>query len=195
MEGYEWFGNNRTDIHVKAKKGPGGVGFLVHKDIVNQYQIDILDKTVEGILWMNIRHKDGRDCLRACVCYLPPTESTRNIDANDFYDSLLSQVHVYGKESTFFLCGDFNSRCGDMDDYIAGVDKVPERNVIDFKRNAYGELLCEYLMNSNCCILNGRKCVKNNYTFISPLGSSVVDYCLVPYECLDKFEQFKVALN
>ncbi|CAG2231612.1 unnamed protein product [Mytilus edulis] len=192
INGYKWFGHNRTELHERAKKGSGGVGFLVRDDIASRYNIEILDKSVEGILWVHVQQSDGRDCFRACVCYLPPTGTTRNIDANDFYDSLLSQVHVYGNESIFFLCGDFNSRCGDMDDYIAGVDTIPERNVVDFKRNAHGELLCEYLINSNCCILNGRKGVKNNYTYISQLGSSVVDYCLIPYELLDIFEQCDV---
>ena len=66
---------------------------------------------------------------------------------------------MYGKDSVFFLCGDFNSRCADMEDYIPGIDNVPERDIVDYKSNAYGELLCDYLISSSCCILNGRNCV------------------------------------
>ena len=31
IDGYSWFGNNRSNIHIRAKKGSGGVGFLVKK--------------------------------------------------------------------------------------------------------------------------------------------------------------------
>ena len=126
------------------------------------------------------------------MCYLPPADSTRNVDVHEFYDTLLSQIHTYGTNSLFFMCGDFNSRCSDMEDFIPGVDDIVERNVIDFSANAYGEILCEFLINANCCILNGRNTLRNNYTYVSTQGSSVVDYCLVPYECLEMFSGFEV---
>ena len=31
MDGYSWFSNNRNNIHIRAKKGSGGIGFLVKK--------------------------------------------------------------------------------------------------------------------------------------------------------------------
>lgn len=37
------------------------------------------------------------------------------------------------------ICGDFNSRIGDMPDYIEGVDDVTDRNVVDYNKNAYGD--------------------------------------------------------
>ena len=58
--------------------------------------------------------------------------------------------------------------------------------------NSYGELLCDFLCNVNCCILNGRNGINNDYTYISTRGSSVVDYCIVPYEQLNSFQNFEV---
>ena len=51
-----------------------------------------------------------------------------------------------------------------------------------------------FLIDANCCILNGRQnFIKNSYTFVSPTqGSSVVDYCVVPYEQLCNFDSFNV---
>ena len=92
----------------------------------------------------------------------------------------------------FYLCGDLNSRIGNMDDFIPGVDFLPERDVIDFKANSYGEIFCEFLSNVNCCVLNGRNGTSNDFTFVSTRGSSVVDYCVVPYECLKNFTNFQV---
>ena len=39
------------------------------------------------------------------------------------------------------------------------------------------------------CILNGRNCKHNDFTSVSSKGSAVVDYVLVPYECLNRFKQ------
>ncbi len=52
-----------------------------------------------------------------------------------------------------------------------------------------------------CCILNltltvidSLICVQDNYTCVSSKGKSDVDYCIVPYESLHLFSQFKVHL-
>ena len=67
--------------------------------------------------------------FHVCVGYLPPQESTRNIEAGEFFDNLICQIHRYCKDSMFSSLGDFNARCSDFDDFIAGVDPIPERNV------------------------------------------------------------------
>ena len=123
------------------------------------------------------------------------SDSTRSVDLIELYDTLMYQVHVYCKDKQFFICGDFNSRVGDLEDFIPGVDSLPERNVVDFHINKEGEQLCDFLINTDCCILNGRNNIKNDYTFVGPQGSSVVDYCIIPYESLDNFVDFKVTLE
>ena len=65
--------------------------------------------------------------------------------------------------------------------------------MVDFHVNKEGERLCDFLIDTDCCILNGRNCAKNDYTFIGSQGSSVVDYCFVPYESLDNFSNFRVT--
>ena len=64
--------------------------------------------------------------------------------------------------------------------------------MIDFTKNSFGEYLCKFLIDSNCCILNGRDCIKNDLTFVSTRGSCVVDYFIVPYENLEHFKTFQV---
>ena len=63
-----------------------------------------------------------------------------------------------------------------MPDFIEGVDSVPERNVVDYTKNMYGDFLCKFLIDSNCCVLNGRQSEKENdngYTYVSTRGNSV----------------------
>ena len=193
MDGYKWFGQNRERLHVNAKTGSGGVGFLIKNSILEDFDVDILESSFEGILWLSLKSKLKKQNLNICVCYLPPLNSSRQIDAQSFYDCLLTSVYRYQNDGELFICGDFNSRCGDMQDFIEGVDDIEYRKVLDYSINTYGHFLIDFLISSNMCMLNGRHNSLDEYTCISPVGSSVVDYCLVTHESLMSFHDFKVT--
>ena len=135
---------------------------------------------------------NSNNVICPCVCYLPPENSSRHFDVNSFYDHLLADIYAYQNDGLIFVCGDFNGRCGSLEDFISGVDFLQERNVIDFKTNFYGELLIDFLVNTNMCMLNGRNFECNDYTSISVKGLAVVDYCLVSHDTLDRFSKFNV---
>ena len=141
LDGYQWFGNNRKALHFRARTGSGGVGFFIHNDIASCFNIKILDNSFEGILWLEMRHKFDDIVLLPCVCYLPPENSSRHVDVLAFFDKLLTDLYEYQNIGVPFLCGDFNSRCGDSNDFIVGIDPISERHVIDYKSNAYGDVL------------------------------------------------------
>ena len=157
--------------------------------------MDIIDSSHEGIMWLHFQPTTDAKAFYFCVCYLPPSDSTRNIDHGEFYDTLLYQSFSHCNDKLLYICGDFNVRFGDLEDYIAGVDCIPERDVIDYTINKEGERLCDFLIDSNCCIMNGRNCLENNFTFVGTQGASVVDYCITPYEHLSKYEAFRVCLT
>ena len=168
----------------------------MRKDLLNLFEVSILDRSYEGILWVSFKDKVSNICFNVCTCYLPPHGSSRYVSAQEFYDQLLTNIYEYQHLGKFILCGDFNSRIGDMADFIEGVDVIQDRNVIDYSKNMYGEFLCNFLIDSNCCILNGRQCKTiddNDFTFVSTRGNSVVDYFIVPYENIEQFEGFKVV--
>ena len=52
IEGYKWFGHNRTNISKRAVRGSGGVGVLVKESMFDRFSIDIVDKSHEDILWL-----------------------------------------------------------------------------------------------------------------------------------------------
>ena len=79
------------------------------------------------------------------------------------------------------MVGDLNSRRGEYSDYIEGVDDMIPREVIDFQNNCNGDALIDLLIECNMCIVNGRVGTQD-YTNISSIGKSVVDYLLVPHE-------------
>ena len=74
---------------------------------------------------------------------------------------------------------DFNSTLDDI--------TLPERNVLDVKSNRYGDYLVDFLVDSKCCVTNGKgDRALDNYTSVSKKGKAVVDYVIVP-ECVDKY--------
>ena len=153
----------------------------MHKDISEHFIIETLDNTHEGILWINLRNKsDANICYPFCVCYLPPEASSSGINANEFYDVLLSQVYRFQHLGSFTICGDFNSRLGQFTDYIAD-DNIPRRCILDKKTNGYGKLLQDFLISSETCILNGRNDSKDDFTSVSTKGLAVVDYVIVQH--------------
>ena len=57
VDGFKWYGHNRTVLHKRAVNGSGGVGFLVNRDLLASYNLEIIDKSVEGIMWITVDEK------------------------------------------------------------------------------------------------------------------------------------------
>ena len=83
IENYSWFGNNILNIDKRATRGSGGVGILVKNEICNNYHIQKLDASFEGILWLKFVDKKMKVetvkiCFFVCVtAHLPtPLEET-----------------------------------------------------------------------------------------------------------------------
>ena len=118
----------------------------------------------------------------------------KHVDVNDYLDNLLTDFYQFQYNGLVFICGDFNSRCGDLEDFIVGIDDIVSRSVKDFKLNLYGERFIEFLISTNMCMLNGR--VDNdqdNFTLVSTQGSAVVDYCIVTHSNFSQFSDFRVT--
>ncbi|CAG2205739.1 unnamed protein product [Mytilus edulis] len=124
VNSYNWIGQNRKHLHKKAKTGSGGVGLFVKKSYYEMFDIGVLDTSFEGILWVSFKHKNSDFRFNICVAYLPPENSTRQVDKDVFFDTLITQVYEHQNSGPFLICGDFNSRCGDENDYIVGVDDL-----------------------------------------------------------------------
>ena len=63
--------------------------------------------------------------------------------------------------------------------------------VIDTTTNSYCDILLEFLIDCNLCMLNGRLGT-HDFTHISTRGKSVVDYVFVPHEQFASFSEFSV---
>ena len=111
-----------------------GLDFLSKKSICSAFNIEILDSSFEGILWLKMTNHLSNLSIYPCVCYLPPENSSRQADVHAFFDHLLTSIYNYQNEGVIFICGDFNSRCGDLYDFIAGVDKSHSAKLLILKQ-------------------------------------------------------------
>ncbi|CAG2228057.1 unnamed protein product [Mytilus edulis] len=184
----EWTPVQGRHFRGRGGRGSGGVAALVKNDLLKYYNVEILNSEVQDILWIKLSNENDIICL--CVCYLPPENSVYN-DSLVFYTKLLEQVYMYQNIGKLYICGDFNSRCGDAQDFIEGVDNVQIREIVDSVSNRNGDLLIEFLVDCNMCMVNGR-IGSQDFTHIKGTGKSVVDYVLTPHEQLNEVINFKV---
>ena len=190
IDGFKWIGHNRSNLHPNARRGSGGVGILIRHSLLQQFDLSV-DRSIEDMLWVTFRSNTSDLCFNYCVCYLPPENSSRINDCDLFLTELMNKVYTYQREGDVIICGDFNARCGEESDFIEGVDNVSPREILDKHINSHGYSFIDFLVDCNMCMVNGR-IGKNDYTCISPNGKSVVDYVLLPYECLGKCKDFKI---
>ena len=157
IEGYTWFGHNRLLISPNARKGSGGVGILVKEQLAQHFSIEIIDNEFEGILWLQFIGLDTIESFCLYVCYLPPSNSTRGNMATEFFDHLISSIHSFQEIGKICICGDFNARCGGLQDNPNNSYDIPRRLIADHSApNGHGRDLIDFLIASELCMLNGR---------------------------------------
>ena len=60
--------------------------------------------------------------------------SLRDTEHSVYFDTLLADIYTYQNLGIMFICGDFNGRCGNLEDFINGIE---HRNVVDFKTHLF----------------------------------------------------------
>lgn len=194
INNFTWFGFNRKHILRSAKKGSGGVGVLVKSRLLDSYSVSILESEFEGILWVQFLSLSNTENFCLCVCYLPPSNSTRGNTGDEFFNHLKCSVCSLQDIDTYFICGDFNARCSNLEDTSSPIPNIPKRSVTDSApANSHGKEMIDFLRTYSICMLNGRTMESTKFTSISTKGSAVVDYCLVPIDTYSKFVNFEVV--
>ena len=161
--------------------------------LLNEYNVKIIDKVLDGILGIELKHNISDFSFCIYSCYLPPENSPHGRDAVQFYTHLLSEMYIHGESDAILICGDLNSRIGHMKDTIDDIDQIPQRTVIDSVINQHGNVLIEFLEESKMCIANGRfNSGEDDFTCRTCRGLSVVDYFIVPHDMLRLALTFKL---
>ena len=88
--------------------------------------------------------------MLCCVCYIPPSGSTRDVNHEEYFDILKMQVHDFQNCNYCMVLGDINSCVGNSEDFIPGDDDIPPREVLDHTANIYCETFIEFCVTTNC---------------------------------------------
>ena len=191
IDGFQSFVNNRQ-VSARARRGSGGVAILVKDSIFKLYTINVIDKSHDGILGLEFKHKVLQKTIVIFSCYLPP-EGSPWADTTRFYGHLISQHYLNIYADILLFAGDFNARIGNKLDYIDLIDNIPKRNHIDNTINSYCDSFVEFLKDSKLCLINGRITPEvDNFTCLKTNGQSVVDYLITQHNVISKFQQCKV---
>ena len=194
-EGYTCYVNNRKSKHLRAPKPSGGVAILVKDNVFNDFQIRVIDKEYDGILGLKFTNIHTDFTFIILSCYLSPENSVWGRNPTNFFAHLTTLMYMYSDVDLLLLAGDLNGRVGNLKDFVQDVDDIQERTCIDVIKAGHGENLIEFLKDTKMCLTNGRLSPQlDNFTFVSSRGRSVVDYMVVPHECLQFCEFFKVDL-
>ena len=192
FEGYHWVGHNRGRLNKNAVRGSGGVGLLIKHTMCQSWSVEVVNVEIEDVMWVKFENHEVNEVFFIAVCYIPPAGSSRDVDTEERFLMLSEQIQKFGLEGRVLVCGDFNARCGDLEDLSEEMVHLKgSRKSVDSMKNSQGELLIECMQNSGMCFVNGRKGA-DEFTCISSKGCSVVDYCLVPTEELDGIDDFMV---
>ena len=199
MPGYHWYGYNRALVNIRARRGSGGTGILIKDYLFDHFYIDVIDRTFDGIIGLQMIDKVSQFTIIIFSCYLPPDNSPYATNVNDFFAHLTCQSYLYSNADVFLICGDFNARVGNLKDTICCDTEIPDRKIIDMcHSNVYGhgETFVDFLLENKLCILNGRVTPAfDNYTSISVRGKAVVDYFVTRHDCFNMFNKVQVETS
>lgn len=187
----------------------GGIAVYCKPDILNG--IDVIKEIKSGIVLIKLRKefffKD--EDIYICFVYIPHEKSSYyNVHDCDFFETIDNIVLEYKEKGNVFVCGDFNSRVGllndlldfdNLDRYIGSVrhdeiPTIPKRCSMDKTVNNFGKKFIQTCYNTELTLFNGRLGNDPNgkFTFCTSNGRSVNDYLLVSPICYNLVKNFDV---
>ena len=197
--------------------GAHGLCIYVRDEVFDKIQI-LTDETVtECMLWVKLSIKSSTFSFYLGAVYVPHEKS--NYFKNDIFDNIIFDVATLKSKTDlpFIILGDFNSRTGELDDFMEICPELKEYFELEIDDNAK-ELFQKYhiplkrknedrVVNKNginlidLCkatdlkIMNGRMGQDKNigkFTCTTGMGNSSIDYALISPKIIPIVEDFIV---
>jgi endonuclease/exonuclease/phosphatase family metal-dependent hydrolase len=144
------------------KQSFGGVGFIIHKSLVNNVLTIGSVSTRIAFLILKISEKHSLNIIQVYA----PTSAYPKAVVKTMYEDITKAMHVFETQYTVVM-GDFNARLGTRCDNELGVGEFGVG-----KRNARGHMLAAFMKKENLFMVNSffRKSKRWKWTWISPDG-------------------------
>ena len=185
----------------------GGVLCMIHKSLARYFTV--LRCSYDNTIVFRVQKElfgTENDVMLFNV-YLPPSGSTYydTVDENNGVEILskciLEMTEIYD-DCSVLLCGDINARTGTINTTVDNNLFDMRSCVLDNTRssadetiNDFGKSLLDLCVAFNLTILNGCVDSRNscNYTYVSPIGCSVIDYCIATDDLVSLCSSFKIG--
>ena len=183
LDSYEVYHHNRK-VSDNCRKGSGGIAVAVNKSVLESHKIVGIFKGDDGQLALKLQNQLNDLLIGVFGLYLPPDSYVYGQNAEEFFNSASVIWENMFDCDLLISAGDLNARTKELIDYCPEIDgSIPLRSNPDKIKNSHGEAFLTFLKDNRAVILNGRVTQHlNNFTFISPRGSSVPDYIFCPFE-------------
>ena len=204
INGYDYFDCPRPKCSKKAKRNSGGV--IIYYKEKYRNNLELVDVNYKGIIWLKLKSNficSDNDTF-ICLTYVPPEDSSlyKNVNSSlfefDFFEQLSNDYRRYSDRGDVYLTGDYNSRTGELPDFIPDINlnryvdmpdddietrisNCPLRKNQDKHVNSFGHKLLSFCKENNVLIANGRieqgNCTFNSLFRNKPIASTV-DYLI-----------------
>ena len=149
FEGYHWVGHNRGQLNKNAVRGSGGVGLLIKHTMCQSWSEEVVNVEIEDVMWVKFENHQINEVFFVVVCYIPLAGSSRDVDTEERFLMLSEQIQSFGLEGRVVVCGDFNARCGGLENLSEEMVLLRgNRRSVDSMKNSQGELLIECMQSS-----------------------------------------------
>ena len=190
-----------------AKRNFGGITILV-KDAISK-RVTVLKSRNSNYQWVKFDklYFDMQKDLYLCFVYVPPVNSTYIAKHGDQLDDLGSEIISFATLGNIIVCGDFNARTSNFNDYIDNgsekynisdeeyvEDMCCSRTSFDKVLSSRGKQLLDLCIQSSLRVLNGRTLgdFQGKFTSYNSQGSSVIDYVLCSEEFMSNILYMQV---
>ena len=183
FDSYEVFHFNRS-ASANNRKGSGDIAVAVSRSMLESHSVIGIFKGDDGQLALKLQNKLNDLVIGVIGLYLPADSYLCGQNAEEFFNSASVLWENMSDCDLLVSAGDLNARTKDLLDYLPDIDgSLRLRSNPDKSKNSHGEAFLTFLKDNRAVILNGRITQHlNNFTFISPRGSSVPDNIFCPLE-------------
>ena len=142
-DGFTFYELHRVEKKATTTRNSGGVIIYVRNSFVSSDTLFL--KCSESHVWLKLNKTmlGFENDVYLCLCYIPPSNSSRQglIDTC-VYDEILQNIvhikHITADACNFIILGDMNSRIGQhcdyvTEDYATHMDVLPDDYVPDLK--------------------------------------------------------------